>query len=108
MDRQGQAYVTGYTTADRFPTKLPIQKAKGGPGSDAFVTKLNKLGTAFVYSTYLGGIGTNGDAGYAIAVDSLGQAYITGEAGSAAFPTKKPIQKINKGLDDAFIVKISK
>src|SRR5207245_1191555 len=54
-------------------------------GEDAFVTKLNPTGAALVYSTYLGG--TNSDVRLGIAVDSLGQAYVTGRTSSANFPT---------------------
>src|SRR5262249_49788457 len=54
VDAQGNAYVTGYTASDNFPTDTPLQVARGG-GSDAFVTKVNASGSALVYSTYLGG-----------------------------------------------------
>ena len=53
--------------------------------ADAFVTKLNPTGTALVYSTYLGG--TDSDIGYGIAVDTDGNAYVTGETDSIDFPT---------------------
>ena len=54
-------------------------------GNDAFVTKLNADGTALVYSTYLGGNAF--DSGDGIAVDSAGNAFITGFATSSNFPT---------------------
>ncbi|HEY3137370.1 MAG TPA: SBBP repeat-containing protein, partial [Blastocatellia bacterium] len=57
--------------------------------SDAFVTKINAAG-AFVFSTLLGGVGR--DAGLAVAVDSAGRAYITGETFSGNFPTRDAIQ----------------
>jgi hypothetical protein len=49
------------------------------------VAKLNPTGSALVYSTYLGGSGD--DFGYGIAVDSSGNAYVTGETFSHNFPT---------------------
>src|SRR6185503_9070018 len=52
---------------------------------DAFVTKLNATGAALVYSTFLGG--GNYDWGYGIAVDSGGNAYVTGQTSSVDFPT---------------------
>src|SRR5205807_8229594 len=60
--------------------------------SDAFVTKLNPAGSALVYSTFLGGASarTNGlalDAGSSIAIDSDGNAYVTGRTASTDFPT---------------------
>ena len=58
-----------------FPTKNPLQPANGG-GTDAFVSKINPSGSALVYSTYLGGSGADNGAG--IAVDTAGNAYVTG------------------------------
>jgi hypothetical protein len=52
--------------------------------ANPFVTKLNPDGTALAYSTYLGGYGD--DAAFGIAVDSAGQAYVTGVADSVNFP----------------------
>ena len=89
VDVQGNAYITGSAGSIDFPTKGAIQGTQGGSG-DAFVAKLNATGQALVYSTYLGGIGT--DSGLAIAVDSAGNAYIVGSTFSANFPTKNPFQ----------------
>ena len=72
---------------------------------DAFVTKLNSIGTDLVYSTYLGG--TSVDYGWGIAVDSTGDTYITGETTSTDFATKNAYQEILAGDSDVFIVKIS-
>ena len=73
---------------------------------DAFVTELNPTGSALVYSTYLGGSGT--DAGYGIAVDSSGNAYVTGYTGSTNFPTMNPLQPAyGGGQYDAFVAKIN-
>ena len=57
-----------------------------------------------IYSTYLGGSST--DAGYGIAVDSSGNAYITGGTYSRDFPTASAIQGTNAGYTDAFVTKI--
>jgi len=112
VDSAGSAYVTGLTQSTNFPgaSASPIQPIS--LGSDAFVTKLNAAGSALVYSTYLGG--SNGDTGYAIAVDSLGNAYVTGETDSGTqtpttipFPTAGAFQVSYKGGGDAFITKIN-
>jgi hypothetical protein len=103
VDSAGNVYVTGYTSSHNFPTESPQQKYKFGP-SDAFVTKLNSSGSALVYSTYLGGSG--GDQGYGIAVDSAGNAYVTGWTSSTNFPTKNPLQPTNGGYNDAFVAKL--
>ena len=90
-----------------FPTANPFQATKAGSG-DAFVTKLNAAGTSLLYSTYLGGSGSNGDGGRSIAVDAAGLAYVTGATGSTDFPTVNPLQATNAGGGvDAFVTKIS-
>ena len=73
--------------------------------ADAFITKINASGTALVYSTYLGGAGF--DTGDGIAVDSVGNAYVTGTTGSDNFPTVNAIQSNLGGGEDAFITKIN-
>ena len=75
VDSSGNAYVIGATYSTNFPTMNPLQPAYGGD-EDAFVTKLNASGSALVYSTYLGGSGP--DVRRGIAVDSSGNAYVTG------------------------------
>jgi len=90
VDASGNAYVTGGTDSTNFPTTAPLQASRGGSG-DAFVTKINAAGSAYVYSTYLGGSGPDGGSG--IAVDASGNAYVTGNTTSSNFPTtRKPTQ----------------
>jgi Beta-propeller repeat len=81
VDGFGNAHVTGGTFSPNFPTTAgAVQPAATAGGSrEAFVTKLNPLGTTLVYSTFLGGTGD--DVGNAIAL-SGGVAYVTGSAGS--------------------------
>ena len=94
IDREGNAYVTGFTFSNDFPTKNAVQPTHAG-GLDAFISKLNSSGTALVYSTYLGG--SADDIGNAIAVDLLGNAYVTGQTVSADFPTRHALQQLNRG-----------
>ena len=107
VDSQGNAYVTGDTTSPDFPTANPIQAAFGGgvAPSDAFVLKLDPTGSTLLYSTYLGGSGD--DIGRAIAVDSAGSAYVTGQTISDNFPLKNPMQQRHHGLGDAFVAKLN-
>jgi hypothetical protein len=79
---------------------------KAGDG-DVFVTKLNAAGSALVYSTYLGGTGT--DEGYAVAADSSGNAYVTGETRSTSFPKTMGAFQTSLGSSsyDAFITKVN-
>jgi hypothetical protein len=104
VDAAGNAYVTGTTVSNDFPTKNAIQPAYAG-GADAFVTKINADGSALVYSTYLGG--SLQDFGGGIAVDTAGNAYVTGRTESADFPIKNAIQPTYAGAGDAFVTKIN-
>jgi len=104
VDSAGCVYITGATWSSDFPTENPYQGTYGG-GRDAFVTKLSADGTALVYSTYLGGSGS--DLGWGIAVDSEGCAYVTGVTRSTDFPTENPYQLDNAGGGDAFVTKLS-
>jgi hypothetical protein len=104
VDGSGNAYVTGYTTSTNFPTASPLQGTYGGGTYDVFVTKINASGSALLYSTYLGGSGT--DLGGAIAVDGSGNAYVTGYTTSTDFKTVNPLQTFG-GVDDAFVTKIN-
>jgi Beta-propeller repeat len=106
VDGAGNAYVTGYTNSYDFPTSKAIQSAFALGAEDAFVTKIDAAGSTLVYSTYLGGGGT--DLGQGIAVDSAGNAYVTGYTNSNDFPTAHPLQMSNGGNGfDAFVTKIN-
>ncbi len=84
VDPSGNVYITGTTSATNYPTVKAFQRTNAGY-NDVFVTKLNPAGDVILYSTYLGGSAF--DTGRAIAVDSSGNAYVTGNIGSGDFPT---------------------
>jgi hypothetical protein len=88
IDAEGAAYVTGVTDSTDFP--LTPGALPSTDSFNAFVFKLNPAGNALVYSTYLGG--ESFDSARAIAVDSEGAAYVTGETTSSSFPLVNPIQ----------------
>jgi len=105
VDSSGNAYVTGYTRSIDFPTANPLQSSNHG-GYDAFVAKLNSAGSALVYSTYLGG--SKNDGGTGIAVDSSGNAYLTGKTKSTDFPTANPLQASNNASNGtAFVAELN-
>lgn len=104
VDVLGNAYIVGETSSVNFPTKKAYQSASGG-FSDVFVTKLNPLGNGLVYSTYLGG--NNGEYAGSVAVDILGNAYVTGTAFSANFPLYKAFQTTFGGSGDTFVTKLN-
>ena len=87
VDAAGNAYVTGFTQSPNFPTTTGAFDRTGSASNnmDAFVSKLNPAGTALVYSTFIGG--SNSEWGRDIAVDSAGNAYVTGQTMSSSFPT---------------------
>lgn len=103
VDGQGNTYITGYTASSNFPVFNALQPNYGGQG-DGFVAKFKPDGTP-VYITYLGG--TYLDSAQDIAVDSNGNAYITGWTGSTDFPTVNAFQPNYAGVWDAFVCKIS-
>ena len=111
VDGAGSAYVTGGTDSSDFPVVNAFQPTKHGSGLNAFVTKVSADGRSLIYSSYLGG--TCGpedgrcDTAYGIALDSLGEAYVTGNVGSTDFPTINAIQSTNHGRGDAFVAKVS-
>jgi hypothetical protein len=102
VDAQGNVYIAGGTSASDFPTtpNAFITTYDGGYCSnlgyncfESYVAKFDPTGSTLLYSTYLGGAGggTDGTLGYSapkgLAVDSLGQAFITGTTTSSTLPT---------------------
>jgi hypothetical protein len=99
LDTHGNVYVTGSATSFDFPLKNAFQSTPGG----IFVTKFNAAGTALVYSTYLG---VGRDSGNGIAVDSSGNAYVTGHTDDPDFPTRNAFQEKRKSYGgNAFLTK---
>jgi hypothetical protein len=114
-DESGNAYVTGATRSSNFPTTpdalqphlaegdCPITRDLCG---DVFLTVLSSSGSAFVYSTFLGG--ERSDRAWSIARDASGDIYLTGDTESPDFPTLKALQsRFGGGVADAFVVKLN-
>jgi len=120
LDSQDNIYVTGSTYTpcspatttppttlcnpiSTFPTTpgaYQISTTKQSPGYSAvFVTEMNHYGSALLYSTLLGGTLT--DVGSGIAVDSTGDAYVTGYTESSDFPTSNAVQASYSGTPGA-------
>ena len=105
VDPAGNAYVAGVTNSAAFGfTPAGVQPTYKGQG-DAFVAKLTTTGT-LSYFTYLGG--TKADAATGVAVDALGNAYVTGSTVSTDFPTAGAVFQpaYGGGNADSFVAKI--
>jgi hypothetical protein len=104
VDASGNAYVTGWTWSRDFPAVVGPDTSHNG-GRDAFVAKVNPSGTALVYSGFLGGSGW--DEGHGIAVDSSGNAYVTGWTWSSDFPAVVGPDTSYNGGRDAFVARVN-
>jgi hypothetical protein len=123
VDSSDNAYVAGFTNSSNFPTQYAEQSKYAGNG-DAFVAKLDSTGTALIYSTYLGGSKgiagqtcSGADSAFGLAIDSGGDAFVTGQTCSVDFPIKpEPIvgppptpgafQTTYGGNGDAFVTEL--
>ena len=105
VDNSGNAYISGGTESNDFPTASALYESYAGGSSDAFITKIDASGISLVYSTYLGG--SDYDRINGLAVDTDGNAYVAGFTNSADFPVVAALyENYEGGLSDAFIAKI--
>jgi hypothetical protein len=111
VDSAGNAYVAGSTTSKNFPVTAGVFQGEcklknDGSCASAFVTKLNADGSRALYSSYLGGHGTQ--SGEGIALNSSGNAFVVGGTDAKDFPTTAgSAQPVPAGAEDAFVVQFS-
>jgi|GEM_PF-6966672 len=108
VDTNNNAYITGFTNSLNFPTTDGAYDNTPNGGGDVFIAKLSaSIGgvSSLLYSTYLGG--SYFDSGEGIAVDNIGNAYITGYTVSPDFPMNNSFDNSPNGNDDVFVAKIS-
>jgi uncharacterized protein (TIGR03437 family) len=106
VDATGNVYVAGTTISGDFPTTAGAYQTTGGTGlSLGFVLKLNAAGSALAYSSYFGG--TNGGISVAgFAVNSAGNAFVSGYTSSYVFPvTTGAYRSATSGYSDVFVTK---
>lgn len=106
VDAAGNAHVAGVAGSGNFPVTSGAFRTAFGGLEDAFVARLDTSGR-LAYSTFLGASGS--DTATAIAVDSAGNAYVTGYTGSPDFPTTpgSPQTAYRGGFYDAFLAKLN-
>jgi len=106
VDTSGNAYIVGETSSTNFPVTTDAIQATLNGTKNAFVSKFDPTGNALLFSTYLGGNGT--DSAQGVAVDNSGNAYVAGTTSSSNFPTTAgAFQTSLKGTSDAFVTKIA-
>lgn len=109
VDNVGNIYVAGVTNSNDFPVTLSSHDPTYNGGLDIFVTKLNNTLTNVLLSTYLGGTGDEGVNGVALAINVLGDIYISGDTNSINFPTTATSYNTDiSGAFDGFITKLDK
>jgi hypothetical protein len=106
VDAAGNAYITGDTSSleATFPVMVGPDLTYNGDPEDAFVVKVKADGTGLAYCGYIGGGGL--EEGYGIAVDSSGNAYVTGQTSSSDFPVTPGSGLTFGGSQDAFVAKV--
>jgi hypothetical protein len=106
VDRAGRAHVTGYTKSVDFPTTPGVIDSTYGGSWDIFVARLEPGGDALSYSTYLGG--TSYEKGFAIALNEIGCAHVTGYTWSEDFPTTPgAFDSTHNGAEDVYVAKLN-
>jgi len=107
VDAAGNAHIAGYTYSANFPITSGALRSTFSGQSKAFVLELNPSGNSLIYSTFLGGSGNDYATG--IAVDSTGQAYISGYTASVDFPVSSTAfqSSYGGGEFDGFFAKLN-
>lgn len=106
VDSSGNAFIAGLTESPDFPTTAGAFQSGLRGSNDAFVVKLSPGGAHLLYSTLLGG--SAGDLAQGIAIDSAGDAFVTGSTGSTDFPTTPAaVSRALNGPSDAFVAEVN-
>jgi len=105
LDQGNNAYVMGHTTSLDFPTTTGCLDSSSNGDNDVFVFKLSADGSRLLYSTYVGGSGS--DIAVGIVIDDDNNAYVTGHTDSSDFPTTTgSFDMLHNGEVDAFVFKL--
>ncbi len=111
VDASDNVAVSGQSASAGYPVFNAFQGTFGGivdptqTGGDGVITKLTPDGTAFVFSSFIGGSGN--DFTWAETIDAQGRIYLGGFSNSADFPTVNPIQASNAGANDIIVAAVT-
>jgi Chitobiase/beta-hexosaminidase C-terminal domain/Beta-propeller repeat len=114
-DASGNAYLAG-SIGTGFGTYLPVKNAvlSTAPGqfSSGFLAKLNPSASgaeSLIYSTFIGAPGSQSSTVNSVAVDKSDNAYVTGNAYTAQYPTTPGALQYNGRdlLNDVFVSKLN-
>lgn len=104
VNANGELYLTGQTSSSNFPVTAGSYDTSQNGGADVFLTRLNPTATALIYSTFIGL--ESDDIGTSMVMDANEVIYLTGETGSANFPTTVgAFDTTHNGVGDVFILK---
>ena len=116
VDNAGNAYITGLTISNTLPVTANAYSTSGTTFGNFFLGFLSKFNTtlsgtaSLVYSSYIGG---SNNAGFSVAVDNSGNAYVAGElyvvsgSGGGTIPVVNSIQSSSTGAPDGFVEKFN-
>jgi hypothetical protein len=108
LDAADNIYIDGNVDATGMPTTPgAFQSTYPGGSQDAFVAKLAAGGASLDYLTYLGGSVDDTSSNLGMAVDSAGDAYVTGTTSSPDFPTVNAYQSTLSGIEDAYVTEVN-
>lgn len=115
IDGTGAAVVGGHTSSNDFPLQGAFDSSRTGSvfSNEVFLTKINPAGSGLLYSSYLGGAGSESLGG--VGIDQLGRIYAAGHVSSITFPapyttdfptTPGAFDRIFNGIGEAYLVQI--
>ncbi|MFZ5980381.1 MAG: SBBP repeat-containing protein [Candidatus Zixiibacteriota bacterium] len=102
IDDDSRVVITGSTSSSDFPLKREMMSYQGE--GDAFIVKFGTGGANLIFSTFLGGTGSDGAS--SIDIDAGHNIYLTGSTSSTDFPTQAPLVDTLNGVKDVFIARI--
>jgi hypothetical protein len=106
VDLVGNAFVAGGTLSADFPITPGAYQGSINGNYDVFVLKLNQNGSSIIYSTFIGG--SSQDTGHSIAINTIGEAFLTGITESVNFPfSPNAYDKTYHGYFDVFVLKLN-